>query len=102
MPQQAVLFGLEPGQTNALAIGLKFASPGTPAGGPSLGRMRPDRLVFEPAPQGLVVGQPAVPGLWVIPRAELDRRREAWRAELRAARGERPAVRRAAGSTEAN
>ena len=96
------LFGLEPGETNALAIGLDFALPGTPRGGPSLGRMRQGRWVLEPAPQGLVVGEPTVPGLWVIPRAEIERRREAWRAELRAARGGRPAARRAAGNAGAH
>ena len=101
LPRHPVLFGLEPGETNAMAIGLEFALPGTTAGGPSLGRMRQGRWVLEPAPQGLVVTEPTVPGLWVIPRAEIDRRREAWRAELRAARGEKSAVRRAAGSAEA-
>ena len=95
-PQQAVLFGLEPGQTSALAIGLKLAAPGARAGGFGLA----SGLILQPTPQGLVVGRPMVPGLWLIPRAELERRREAWRAELRAAHGETPAAQGAARTAE--
>ena len=47
LPRHAVLFGLEPGETSALAIGLEFALPGTPVGGPSLARMRQGRWVLS-------------------------------------------------------